>query len=213
MSSPAERGRAARPKPTRVASQKRQRERLSTEARREQILDAGRELFVANPYDQVSMDDVAAKAGVSKGLVFFYFGSKRELYVELIREAAQDLIDETEPRKDLPPLERLRAGVEAYLSYVEKNAKGYVSLFKSGVGVDPEIAKIVDDARSLMVTRVLEGLPGEHGALADVMTRGFIGFVEAATLAWVERGGIRREELVEQFMMIAGARFSALASK
>jgi len=157
------------------------------------------------------MDDVATKAGVSKGLVFFYFGSKRELYVELVREAARDLIDKTAPNQALPPLERLHAGVLAYLMYVEDNANGYVSLFKSGLGVDPEIAKIVDDARSRMVERVLEGLPGKRGVLADVLTRGFIGFVEAATLAWIERGGMSREDLVTELMRVASFRLGQLA--
>ncbi len=198
MSSPARRRIAA--------PAKRPRERLSTEARREQILLAGRTLFVEHPYDQVSMDDVAARAGVSKGLVFFYFGSKRELYVELIREAAKDLLDETQPDPSLSPIERFQAGVEAYLSYVEKNANGYVSLFKSGVGVDPQISAIVDEARSTLVARVIEGFPGEQTASLHVMARGFIGFIEAATLAWIEKGGMTREALVAQFMALAATR-------
>jgi AcrR family transcriptional regulator len=201
--------RPAAPKRRPVAPARRARERLSTEARREQILEAGRTLFVEHPYDQVSMDDVAARAGVSKGLVFFYFGSKRELYVELVREAARDLLDETEPDRSLPPIERFRAGVEAYLTYVEKNASGYVSLFKSGVGVDPEIAAIVDGARSALVARVIEGFPGEHTAALHVLARGFIGFIEAATLAWIEKGGMSRAALVEQFMALAASRLGA----
>ena len=75
-----------------TSEQPKRRERLDTAARREQLIAVGRELFQQRPYDQVSMDDVAAGAGVSKGLIFHYFDSKRDLYVEIIGRGATDLM-------------------------------------------------------------------------------------------------------------------------
>lgn len=192
----------------RIASERRAepraRERLTGEVRREQILAAGRELFLERPYEDVSTDDIASRANVSKGLVFFYFGSKRELYVELVREAAEELLAATQTPPDRPPLDRLRAGLDAYLDYVEKNAAAYASLMGGGgVGLDPELARIVERTRATLAQRLLEGFPKELSTpLLAVLARGFVGFVEGATLAWIERRTPPREVLLDTFVTV-----------
>src|SRR5688572_23935942 len=62
--------------------------RLATDERRTQLLDLGRELFNTRPFDDISIDEIAAAAGISKGLLYHYFPSKRHFYVETVREAA-----------------------------------------------------------------------------------------------------------------------------
>ena len=116
------------------SEQPKRRERLDTAARREQLIAVGRELFQQRPYDQVSMDDVAAAAGVSKGLIFHYFDSKRDLYVEIIGRGANDLMQASMVSENLPPMERLVAGLHRYLEYAERAGKGYTSLLTGGVG-------------------------------------------------------------------------------
>ena len=66
------------------------RARLSTDARREQLVAFGVEMFSERPFDDVSIDDIAAAAGISKGLLYHYFPSKRDFYVETVRAASQD---------------------------------------------------------------------------------------------------------------------------
>lgn len=182
-----------------------QRERLETHERREQLLAVAKSLFLERPYDQVSMDDLAARAGVSKGLVFHYFGSKRELYVELVRRGAEDLLAATEPAEDVEPLSRLSTGLHAYLTYVEDNGEAWAGLFTSGLGVDPEISDIVDRTRRTLAERILRNVPGGATARAVLAARGFIGFVEATTLAWLPEKKESHDELVALFVRVLAA--------
>src|SRR2546429_6237276 len=88
--------------------------RLDLDARREQLMRVGLELFSTNSYDAVSIDEIAARAGISKGLLYHYFPSKREFYVAGVRAAAAQLRDVVEPDPELSPPERLRGPLEAY---------------------------------------------------------------------------------------------------
>lgn len=157
---------------------------------------AGHELFCERPYDQVSMNDVAQHAGVSKALVFHYFSTKRDLYVEIVKRAAAELLDATLVPPELPPLERLALGLSRYLDFVEKNERGYVALLTSGVGVDSEVYGVIESVRRALAERMLEGLPSPRSPAHEVVVRGAIGFVEHASHAWIERRAISRDELV-----------------
>ena len=80
------------------------RARLSTDARRQQLVALGGEMFSERPFDDVSIDDIAAAAGISKGLLYHYFPSKRDFYIAVVRHSADEMeaITETDPR--LAPL-------------------------------------------------------------------------------------------------------------
>src|SRR5687768_6253474 len=95
------------------------RQRLQIDERRAQLLELGLRLFAERAYDDVSIDDIAEEAGISKGLLYHYFGSKRDFYVATVREAAAQLQLRTEPDMTLPAAERARAGMEGYLGFVE----------------------------------------------------------------------------------------------
>jgi AcrR family transcriptional regulator len=175
------------------------RARLSTDARREQLVALGGEIFSERPFDEVSIDDIAAAAGISKGLLYHYFPSKRDFYVAVVRHSADEmqLVTETDP--DLPPLERLSAGLDRYLEYVETHARGYATVLRAGIGSDAEVAAIVEQVRATMARRILDDLPldGPPPPAVRVAVRGWVGFAEAASLEWVERREVSREELRE----------------
>src|SRR3954452_404911 len=82
------------------------RVRLQIDERRAQLLELGIRLFSTHAYDDISIDDVADAAGISKGLLYHYFQGKREFYVEVIREASLQLRRLTEPDPTLPPSAR-----------------------------------------------------------------------------------------------------------
>ena len=88
------------------------RARLSTDARREQLVALGVEMFSERPFDEVSIDDIAASAGISKGLLYHYFPSKRDFYVAVVRHSADEMQAVTETDPDLAPLERLSTGLD-----------------------------------------------------------------------------------------------------
>ncbi len=179
------------------------RTRLDVDERRMQLVELGLEHFGERAYDDVSIDAIADAAGISKGLLYHYFPTKRAYYAAIIKEAAARLVASTETDDAAAPLERLHAGLDAYLGYVKAHAKAYATLMRSGVGVDPEIARIVDETRALFVERLTSGFvegpvagldvdragyaSGVLGApIVRLALRGWVGFAEAASLGWPE---------------------------
>jgi AcrR family transcriptional regulator len=192
------------------------RARLSTDARREQLVELGIDIFSQRPFDEVSIDDIAAAAGISKGLLYHYFPSKRDFYVAVIRSAADEMQALTEPDPALAPRERLAAALERYLEYVETHARGYATVLRAGIGSDPAVAEIVEEVRGAMVARLLDDLPAtpagaEPPVALRVAVRGWVGFVEAASLDWLEHGGLGRADLREMLIAALGGAVSAAA--
>lgn len=187
----------------------RPRARLSVDERRTQLLDLGRRLFNARPYDAISIDEIAAEAGISKGLLYHYFPSKRHFYVAVVRVGADHVQRVTAIRPDLAPAAQLRESVDSFLSYVEKNAAAYGHLLRSGVGTDPEASAIVEGTRRSMVDQVLRGI-----GLADarppvrLAIRGWVGFAEGVTLEWADRRAVSRRHVLR---MLVAAFESTLA--
>jgi AcrR family transcriptional regulator len=173
----------------RVAVRREPRVRLDVDERRSQLVELGLAHFGERAYDDVSIDAIADAAGISKGLLYHYFPTKRAYYAATVREAAARLLASTETDDAAPPLESLHAGLDAYLAYVEAHAKAYATLMRSGVGVDPEIARIVDETRATFIDRLTSGFAHDAllgSPLVRLALRGWIGFAEAASLGWVE---------------------------
>ena len=191
------------------------RVRLDLDARREQLMRVGLELFSTNSYDAVSIDEIAARAGISKGLLYHYFPSKREFYVAGVRAAAAQLREIVEPDPELPPAERLRVSLEAYLDYVEHHAEGYIALMRGGIGSDAEVREIVEESRGVIVDRSIADLPleSEPTPLLRLAMEGWVGYVEATSLTWLERRTVPRESLREllfnTFLVVVGAAVQA----
>jgi len=193
-------GRAARS--ARGDARPRRRIRLDNDQRRAQLLALARRAFSDRAYDEVSIGDLARGAGISKGLLYHYFPTKRDLYVAGLREIADELVDAViHVAEDLPPIDRLRAAVDAYLEHVARQSRAFVALMRGGIGSDPEVAAVVDSVR----TRVFDNLASGSSlatALAgdprlETAVRGWIGFVEAASIDWCANPRLSRRELCE----------------
>ena len=152
------------------------RARLDVDERRKQLVALGLDLFGARPFDEVcSIDELAAAAGISKGLLYHYFPTKKDFYVATVRESARQLYERT-TRTPGEPLERLRAGLDAYLDYVVAHQQPYTALLRSGVGVDAEVARVVDETRAALTARLLEGTPVDaKDPLVRLAVRGWMG--------------------------------------
>lgn len=172
--------------------------RLDLDVRRAQLLALGRDLFGQRPYDEIPIDEIAERAGVSKGLLYHYFGSKRGFYVATIQEAATALLAATLEDPMLPPPERARRSMETYLDFVSENAPAFKALLGSGIGTDAEVAAVVDAVRTEFVRRLLTnlGLAEVRRPVFELAARAWIGLVEASSLAWLERGEPERETLL-----------------
>lgn len=177
----------ARPRSRGEQQQGAGRSRLELDERRAQLLELGVRFFSESPYDQVSIDAIARAAGISKGLLYHYFPTKRDFYVTALRGAAQQLIDATATDPAVPPLMRLQVGLDSYLAYVERRGAAYTAVLRGGIGSDPAVAAIIEATRREFFDRLLEGIhtdcppPPIRTAL-----RGWIGMVEAVSLDWLE---------------------------
>jgi AcrR family transcriptional regulator len=178
------------------------RARLSTDARREQLVALGVEVFSERPFDEVSIDDIAAGAGISKGLLYHYFPSKRDFYVAVVRHSADEMQAVTDTDPALEPLDALAAGLDRYLEYVEHHARGFATVLRAGIGSDPEVAAIVEGVRAAMAGRILADVADgrDPPPAVRIAVRGWVGFAEAASLEWLERGELSRVELRELLM-------------
>ena len=171
--------------------------RLRSDDRRARLLELGRRLFSERAYDDFSMDELAAEAGVSKGLLYHYYPSKRDFYVAALRSSVDEMLLLTEPDRSLPVDQQLRDGLRAYLEYVAGHQSAYRAVLRGGIGSDAEVAAVADGFRRAMADRVLERLGlVEPDPVIRLAVTGWIGMVEAASLEWLDRGRPPLERVV-----------------
>ena len=96
------------------------RVRMDPDERRDQILRVAARLFSTRPYSDVSISDIAGEAGIARGLLHHYFGSKRELYLDLVRIAARAPLG-AEPPEALGTAQAWTTVVDSFLGTVEHN--------------------------------------------------------------------------------------------
>jgi AcrR family transcriptional regulator len=180
------------------------RSRLNSDARREQLLAAGAELLGRRPYHEVSIEEIAAAAGVSKGLLYHYFPTKNDFVVAALRRGEDELEELTAPDPDLPPAEQLDVALGRFLDFVEEHAAAYMAIFRSRGGGDPEIEATLDENRERRLRALIDALARweaspvrvEPTPLLETALQGWIFFVEGAVLRWLERRDIGRGELL-----------------
>ena len=179
----------------------RRRQRLAPDERRKAIVEAGVALLGTSDYQQVEVADIAREAGISVGLLYHYFPSKRDFYVVVAREATNRLLENTKADPRLPREAQLQATIRAYVDYLEELPAGFAAVHRGAISADPEVRKIVEDYKRVQLGRLLRGLAlkrGEKPAL-ELAVRGWFGFVVEASLAWIERRQMTAEELQHLF--------------
>jgi AcrR family transcriptional regulator len=169
--------------------------RMDVDERRAQLLERGAELFTSHPYDELSMNKIAAEVGISKALLYHYFPSKQAFFEETLGTWAERLRERTEPDSELPPVEQLTKSVDGFLSLVEENSVAYRNLMQSATGV-PAIRDLIEAVRRATAERILAGLyPDEAPPKARTAVSGWLWFMDGACLNWIEHRDIERGEL------------------
>jgi AcrR family transcriptional regulator len=174
------------------------RTRLSPDLRREQLLDLGLQLLSSRSLDELSIDLLAEQAGISRGLLYHYFGSKQEFHLAVVRRAADEMIRVTAPRPQGTPLERLAGSLEAYVDYVLANYEGYASLVRGAASGNPALREIYEQTRTALTDRIFEAggpdglreLGVSDSPVVRLMARGWSAMTEEVVLEWV-RGGCK----------------------
>ncbi|MGH2887727.1 MAG: TetR/AcrR family transcriptional regulator, partial [Solirubrobacteraceae bacterium] len=131
--------------------------RLNVDERRRQLLDAGAALFAEHAYEEISMRDIAQAAGVSKPLLYHYFPSKIDLFKAAVSEKAAELQQVIEPAGEGAPLEQLTNSLDAYLAWIEANARTWSKLVQSAAGL-PEARELIEGFRKRTMDMALARL-------------------------------------------------------
>src|SRR3954468_25043858 len=133
------------------------RVRMTPDSRREQLLDLGVRLLSTRSLDELSIEVFAEEAGISRGLLYHYFGNKQDFHTAVVQRAADDLFAVTAPTGEGTPLEQLAGSLERYVDYVAENYQGYVSLLRGAAGGHESLREIYESARSALTDRLFEG--------------------------------------------------------
>ena len=177
------------------------RTRLSAEQRRAQLLDLGVSLLAHRSLDELTIDVLAEEAGISRGLLYHYFGDKQAFREAVVRRAVEDLVAQTAPPTTGDPLARLLASLTAYVDYVEANREGYRSIVRAAASGNEELRGLYEQARAALTDRIFTedaqgDLIGDTPA-TRLMVRGWAALTEELVLAWLDDPhAMTRDELV-----------------
>ncbi|MFD7708899.1 TetR/AcrR family transcriptional regulator [Streptomyces sp. NPDC059785] len=163
--------------------------RLSVEERRSQLLEAALSLFAHRAPEEVSLDDVAEAAGVSRPLVYRYFpGGKQQLYEAALRSAAEELRQCFAEPAEGPLTRRLSRALDRYLAFVDQHDAGFSALLHGGSVVETSrTTATVDGVRRAAAEHILSHLDvAEPGPRLRMTVRMWITSVEAASLIWLD---------------------------
>jgi AcrR family transcriptional regulator len=167
--------------------------RLPRRQRREQLLGAALEVFVAQGYHAAAMDDIAERAGVSKPVLYQHFPGKLELYLALLDQAcdtiifsSQEALESTDDNK-----ERVTATVHAFYDYVDSDEGAFRLVFESDLTNEPAVRERVDRVTNecaRLIARVIHedtGLTDEQSRLLAVS---LVGMAQVSARFWLQDG-------------------------
>jgi len=182
------------------------RTRLDPESRREQLLDLGVELLSVRRVEDLSIDALAEVAGISRGLLYHYFSSKRDFHLAVLRRMADQMFRLTAPAPDLPVADQLVGSLEAYVDFVGANREPYLAFVRAAAAGDEEYRQIYDEARAALTDRIFEhaggdllaGLGIEDSPALRLFVGGWAAMVEDVVLSWLEDArGVERRQLLD----------------
>ncbi|MDQ0989747.1 AcrR family transcriptional regulator [Streptomyces sp. V3I7] len=158
------------------------------------------------------MDDIARQAHVAKGLIYYYFHSKRGYYLAIVQDAVEDLVTFAAGGLDLPAVDRLHRTIDGYLRYAEHHQAAYRTIVSGGVGFDAEVQAIRDGVREAIVATIADGAYGRSD-IAPLARMGLLAWVcgvEGATLDWLARPGLDRDVMRELLAKTLGGALRAI---
>ncbi|MGN6575482.1 MAG: TetR/AcrR family transcriptional regulator, partial [Nocardioides sp.] len=172
------------------------RTRLSHDDRRRQLLGIGLAKLVDKPIQDLSIDEVAAEAGISRGLLFHYFPTKRDFYRACIEAAGRRILRNTEPGPDLEPRDRVAAMVRLFVQQIDRRRPFYLSLLHGTGTADVSLVEVYDAIWDRSTDRVLTTL-----GLAEPerpVVHAWWAYVEDQALTWSAEPATARARTLEE---------------
>jgi AcrR family transcriptional regulator len=182
-------------------------------ARREElILGVAGQVFARAGYDSASMDEIADLAGVSKPMLYAYFGSKEGLYLAYIELAGGQLLDRLVSARaaDNAPASVLRARISEFLSFVEEHGDGWKVLFRELASTRPfaeRVAELRERIAGAIRRMVEDGVApsGYSPAAADAIAHAVVGAGESLANWWLDHPEVPRDEVAAWYVGVVQA--------
>ncbi|MGW1133187.1 TetR/AcrR family transcriptional regulator [Streptomyces griseoluteus] len=178
------------------------RRRMGVEERRQQLIKVALDLFSRRSPDEVSIDEIASAAGISRPLVYHYFPGKMSLYEAALTRAAEDLAGRFEEPHEGPLGARLLRVMGRFFDFVDEHGPGFSALMRGGPAVGSSATNaLIDSVRQASYEQILSHLGiTEAPARLELVVRSWISLVESTALIWLEGRRVPREELERQLV-------------
>lgn len=187
--------------------------------REQLILRVAGQVFAEGGYERASMDRIAANVGVSKPMLYAYFGSKEGLYLAYIErtggELVQRLVTANDGQHDGARNTRLRAVIGEFLAFVEEHRDGWTVLFRE-LNARRPLAERVAQLRAEIVGEVRRMLEGEgepwtglQPPASEGIAEAIVGAGEALANWWLEKPSVAREDVIDWYVGLARAAIAA----
>ncbi len=178
------------------------RRRMGVEERRQQLITVALELFSRRAPDDVSIDDIASAAGISRPLVYHYFPGKHSLYEAAVRVAADELATRFVEPLEGPLSGRLLRVMRRYFDFVADHGPGFSALLRGGTAVgSPQAGAVIDEVRQAAYEQVLSHLgTTAPGPRLSLVVRSWVGLAETTALTWLDGRVVPRGELEVQLV-------------
>jgi AcrR family transcriptional regulator len=173
--------------------------RLDPAERRDQILDTANTLFAERGYEEVSIEDIAKEAGITRGLIHHYFGGRKEVYIALLERLEIIREEDLRPPEGRSPRARVADSVSRWLDWTEANRTIYLAAMAPGEDVaDPDVRRTVADLvrRAVVLLTVFHNDIAEDSPRLRYALECWTGLNRSATRRWL-RGEATRETTQE----------------
>ncbi|MFE6827741.1 TetR/AcrR family transcriptional regulator [Streptomyces sp. NPDC057690] len=178
------------------------RRRMGVEERRQQLIGVALELFAQRSPDEVSIDEIAAAAGISRPLVYHYFPGKLSLYEAALKRASEDLAGRFAEPCEGPLGSRLLRVMRRYFDFVDAHGPGFSALMRGGPAVGSSTTNaLIDAVRQNAYEQILSHLGiTDAPPRLELIVRSWISLAESTALIWLDGRRIPREELEVQLV-------------
>ncbi|MFF2395644.1 TetR/AcrR family transcriptional regulator [Nocardia sp. NPDC058114] len=159
--------------------------RMTPDARRVQLLDVGERLFGTEPFDDVSMEQIAASAGVTRALLYHYFPTKADFFAAIWQRAHDSLRTAAPLHTAATVRDGLIATLSGYLDFYARNLPLVLIANRSSIAGSPIVREPIDATFRALCASILDatGATGHHRELAQAAFAGWVAFVRETTLA------------------------------
>ncbi|MFF8274932.1 TetR/AcrR family transcriptional regulator [Streptomyces lateritius] len=178
------------------------RRRMGVEERKQQLIGVALELFSHRSPDEVSIDEIAAAAGISRPLVYHYFPGKQSLYEAALRRAADELAARFLEPPQGPLGARLLRVMGRFFDFVEEHGPGFSALMRGGPAVGSSTTNaMIDEVRQAAYEQILAHLEVAHpSARLELVVRSWVSLAESTALLWLDGRRVPRAELELQLV-------------